>query len=70
MKNIGVFTIIFIVFIVANVFLINGYVKAQEINIEVLIDGLDDVPNVGRIGESIKFENTLKCGITVEGIEL
>ena len=60
MKNIGVFTIIFIVFIVANVFLINEYVKAQEINIEVLIDGLDDVPNVGRIGESIKFEKHIE----------
>ena len=60
MRNKGVFTAIFIVFIVSNVFLINEYVKAQEINIEILIDGVDDVPKVGRIGESIKFEKYIE----------
>ena len=39
-----------------------NYVKAQEknINIEVLIDGIDDVPKVGRIGEPIKFEEHIE----------
>ena len=50
MKNKGIFIIIFIMFIVNSVLQINDYVKAQEknINIEVLIDGIDDVPKVGR----------------------
>ena len=49
-------------FIVNSVLQINDYVKAQEknINIEVLIDGIDDVPKVGRIGEPIKFEENIE----------
>jgi len=47
-KNKKVFIIIFITLIVASVLSINDYAKAQEknINIEVLIDGIDDVPKV------------------------
>ena len=56
MRNKGFFAAIFIVCIVSVVFLINDYVKAQEINIEILIDGVDDVPKVGRIGEPVSVK--------------
>ena len=63
-KNKGVFIVIFITLIVFNVFLIREYThaKAQEknINIEVLIDGIDDVPKVGRVGEPLKFEEHIE----------
>ena len=64
MKNKGVFIIIFITLIVFNVFLIREYTHAKapkkNANIEVLINGVDDVPKVGRIGESIKFEEHIE----------
>ena len=62
MKNKKVFIIIFITLIVASVLSINDYAKAQEknINIEVLIDGIDDVPKAGRIGESVKFDEHIE----------
>ena len=64
MKNKGVFIIIFITLIVFNVFLIREYTHAKapkkNANIEVLINGVDDVPKVGRIGESVKFEEHIE----------
>ena len=60
MKIEGVYKIIILILIATGVFLINNYVKAQEINIEVLIDGVDDVPKVGRIGEPIKLEEYIE----------
>ena len=34
---------------------------------EALIDGIDDVPKVGRIGEPIKFEENIEMCIYVVG---
>ena len=61
-KNKKVFIIIFITLIVASVLSINDYAKAQEknINIEVLIDGIDDVPKTGRIGEPIELKENIE----------
>ena len=57
MKNKVIFAITFIILVVANIFLINEYAKAQgtNINIEVLIEGKDEVPKTGRIGDPGKL---------------
>jgi hypothetical protein len=58
----GIFIIIFIAFIIVGVLLLDNYAKAlgNSVNIEILIDGVDDVPKVGRIGEPIKFEEYIE----------
>ena len=62
-KNKVIFTIVlFMVLIAVGILLVNDYVKAQggNINIEVLIDGVDDIPKIGRIGEPIKLEEYIE----------
>jgi len=58
------------VLIAVGILLVNDYVKAQggNINIEVLIDGVDDIPKIGRIGEPIKLEEYIEMWHQVEGI--
>jgi len=62
MKNKTIFITIIIIFTVFSMLQMKNRVKvySANTNIEVLIDGINDMPKVGRIGESIEFEEHIE----------
>jgi hypothetical protein len=62
MKNKKILLMLSILFIVAITLHINNNVKGQEpgVNIEVLIEGQDEMPQTGRIGDSIELKEDIE----------